>query len=46
MKGPATIVRPHRNRKCSLTGKNGKENWKKMLHFIEHINVCTGENEV
>ena len=24
MKGPATIVRSHRNGKCSLTGENGK----------------------
>ena len=26
MKGPATIVRSHRNGKCSLTGENGKGN--------------------
>ena len=45
MKGPATIMRSHRNRKCSLMGENWKGNWGKMLHFIEHIK-CTGGNEV
>ena len=38
-KGPATIMRSHRNRKCSSMGKNGKGNCGKMLHFIEHLNV-------
>ena len=37
--GPATIMRYHRNRTCSLTGENGKENCGKMLHFLEHLNV-------
>ena len=41
-KGPATITRSHRNRKCSSTGKNGKGNCGKMLHFIEHLNVRGG----
>ena len=38
-KGPATIMGAHRNRKCSSTGKNGKGNCGKMLHFIEHLNI-------
>ena len=43
-KGLATVMRSHRNRKCSSTGKNGKGNCGKMLHLIEHLNVqCRGE---
>ena len=38
-KGPATIMRSHRNRTSSLMGENGKGNCGKMLHFIEHLNV-------
>ena len=38
-KGPATIMRSHRNRTCPLTGENKKGNCGKILHFIEHLNV-------
>ena len=38
-KGLATNMGSHRNRKLSSMGKNGKGNYGKMLHFIEHLNV-------